>query len=188
MSYPPNDGPWIKYIDENARPGRPVIRDSGHPVWAIIGHYKLYEGDKEQVLSDYMGELTAEELNAALAYYRDHPEPTDRKLWEISFDDSLPPDLEYSSEDVPDIPDPPKDFPWQKYIDDEGTRSSKAALRDSGYPVWAVIGYFDLYNGDKEKVLAEYRGALTAEELDAALAYYRDNPGAIDRILYGIPR
>ena len=80
------DKPWHKYIDLNSRRSVPIIRDKGMSVWSVIGYYRVYEQDREKLLATYCGELTEEELDAALAYYGDNPEGIDRKLWEIAND------------------------------------------------------------------------------------------------------
>ena len=43
--------------------------------------------------------------------------------------------------------------------------------------------YYHIHRGDKERVLAAYHSDLTAEELEAALAYYWANPFLIDKKL-----
>ncbi len=83
MQYPAKPSLWEKYIDENSRT-IPIVRDKGYSVWSIIGNMKLYRGDREEVLKGYMGTLTEEELDAAIAYYWAYPEGIDRKLWEIA--------------------------------------------------------------------------------------------------------
>lgn len=78
-----------------------------------------------------------------------------------------------------------KDKPWQKYID-LNSRRSVPVIRDKGMSVWSVIGYYRVYEEDRERLLATYCGHLTEEELDAALAYYQDYPYAIDKKLWEI--
>ena len=75
--------PWLKYIDEESR-NIAIIRDRGMSVWSLVRHFRVYKGDKERVLAGYDGELTSEELEAALSYYWANPEDIDRKLKEIS--------------------------------------------------------------------------------------------------------
>jgi uncharacterized protein (DUF433 family) len=55
------------------------LRRSGVHVWAIVGHY-LYavNRDKEAVARDYA--LSLDEVEAALAYYRQHAEVIDGRL------------------------------------------------------------------------------------------------------------
>ena len=83
MQPPANPDLWRKYINEDSRTV-PTIRDKGYSVWSIIGYMKLYRGNREEVLMGYMGTLTENELEAAIAYYWAYPEGIDRKLWEIA--------------------------------------------------------------------------------------------------------
>ena len=71
---------WAKYLSTPIDAGGPRIRDKGFPVWALISHYKLYQGDKAKVLHSYRDWLTGADLEAALAYYAEFPEDVDRKL------------------------------------------------------------------------------------------------------------
>lgn len=77
---------WAKYIDLNSRRSVPVIREKGMSVWSVIGNYRVYEEDRERLLATYCGELTEEELDAALAYYEYYPYAIDKKLWELAND------------------------------------------------------------------------------------------------------
>jgi len=79
-----NHHPWQKYIEEEGRRAGPVIRGKGFPVWSVVGYYLVCEKDKKRVLADYGGTLTAEELDAALAYYTTHREDIDQKLERLS--------------------------------------------------------------------------------------------------------
>ena len=56
-------------------------------------------------------------------------------------------------------------------------------IRAKGFSVWSVVGYFRTCEEDRDRVLADYAGTLTPEELAAALAYYEANPDAIDKKL-----
>ncbi len=60
------------------------MRRMGMPVWSVINIYFAYEKDRNKVLKSYSGWLTLEELEAALAFYRDNPEEIERKLYEIA--------------------------------------------------------------------------------------------------------
>ena len=75
---------WAEYLSTPIDAGGPRIKNKGFPVWSLIGCYQIYDGDKERVLRDYCGILTAAELDAALAYYAEFPYAIDRKLWEIA--------------------------------------------------------------------------------------------------------
>ena len=76
--------PWRRYIDEHSPRSVPVIRDKGFSVWSVVGYFRVCRGDEKQVLEDYGGYLTSEELNAALSYYWADPILIDEKLEEIS--------------------------------------------------------------------------------------------------------
>ena len=84
MASHPGEKGWQEYIDLNSRRSVPIIRDKGFSVWSVIGYFRVCGENESRVLADYRGELTAEELNAALAYYREHPEGIDEKLWELA--------------------------------------------------------------------------------------------------------
>ena len=75
---------WQNYGDEKSRRSIPAIGHKGYSIWSIVGYYKLCDGNRERLLSDYEGALTNEELDAALAYCNAHPDDIDRKLWEIA--------------------------------------------------------------------------------------------------------
>ena len=74
---------WSQHIEEYPLRAVPIVREKGFSVWSLVGMYRVYEGDKQKVLADYGGRLTAEELDAALAYYQDFPDEIDRRLWEL---------------------------------------------------------------------------------------------------------
>ena len=69
-----DDAALIKrHIETNPyRPGPDDVRlvDSAVPVWALIGHWKAVGRDAAQVVHDY--EVSEEEMDAAMAYYRKH--------------------------------------------------------------------------------------------------------------------
>ena len=55
------------------RRNEPVITRTGTPVWAVVGYcLRACKGSVELAAKDY--DLTQEEVQAALAYYRRHPE------------------------------------------------------------------------------------------------------------------
>jgi uncharacterized protein (DUF433 family) len=57
-----------------------------------------------------------------------------------------------------------------------------ARLLKSGVPIWAIVAYLEVYDGDIDQVADGFD--LSREEMDAALAYYRRNKKYIDaRIL-----
>ena len=76
-----------------------------------------------------------------------------------------------------------KDRWWAKYLEDYDYDDG-AHLRNMGLPVWVLIGYYKLYEGDKAKALGGYRDWLTIEDMDAALAYYEEFPYDVDKKLW----
>ena len=55
------------------RRNEPVLKRTGTPVWAIVGYcLRACDGSVELAAQDY--NLTKEEVQAALAYYQQHPE------------------------------------------------------------------------------------------------------------------
>lgn len=68
---PPETRPpaWREYIDEESPRNVPVLREKGYSVWSVVRSYVSCEKDKIGTLADYGGELTAEELDAVLAYW-----------------------------------------------------------------------------------------------------------------------
>ena len=169
---------WHKYIDEHSKRSVAVIRDKGMTVWSLIRYYRLYRGDGERVLDIWRGELTAVELEAALAYYWSKPYAIDEKLEEISGESAGA--YAYGRDKAQTLPQESEPS-WRKYIDEESR--SVALVRDKGWSVWSLVRYYRIHRGDKTRVLAAYHGDLTAEELDAALAYYWANPFLIDEKL-----
>ena len=168
---------WRKYIDEHSR-SEAVIRDKGYSVWSLVGHLRTYRGDKEQVLAGYRGDLTGEELEAALAYYWAKPDAIDRKLREIAGDEDG--SWQYGQAVSSDASSKETgEQPWLKYIDEHSPRNVPV-IRDKGFSVWSVVGYYKVCGGDEKQVLEDYGGYLTGEELAAALAYYWAKPDAID--------
>lgn len=71
-----------KYIEPHpAKPGLSNARlttDRHVPVWALIGHLDVVEGDVDQVAHDYG--VPREAVDAALAYYERHKASIDARL------------------------------------------------------------------------------------------------------------
>lgn len=63
---------------KEADPAEVIIRESGTPVWAIIGYLPAVDGELEQVAKDYGVDLEA--VIAAAAYYLDNRELIDWRL------------------------------------------------------------------------------------------------------------
>jgi uncharacterized protein (DUF433 family) len=57
-------------------------------------------------------------------------------------------------------------------------RRADVWLRDSGASVWAIVMFLDMYEGDRDELADHF--AISPEEIDAALAYYRRNKKYID--------
>ena len=55
---------------------------------------------------------------------------------------------------------------------------SDVRLVDSGVSVWAIIGHLTTVRGDATRVAEDYD--VSPDAVAAALAYYRENRGAID--------
>lgn len=70
-----------------------------------------------------------------------------------------------------------------KYIEAKPRLEGREDARLVGYgvPVWALIGYYEAVEHDEERVARDYD--LPLEAVRAALAYYRQNKKAIDRML-----
>ena len=169
---------WQKYIDEHSGRSVAIIRDKGMSVWSLIRYYRLYQGDGERLLAAWHGELTAEELEAALAYYWSKPYAIDEKLEELSGEGAGA----YAYGRAEDIPLQRKsEQTWRKYIDEESRNI--AIIRNKGMSVWSLVRFYRICQGDKDRILASYLGELSREELEAALAYYWANHDIIDRKL-----
>lgn len=172
---------WRKYIDEHSRRSEAVIRDKGMSVWSLVRYLRVYKGDKDRVLAGYHGELTSEELEAALAYYWVNPEAIDWKLKQISRDEDG--NWQFGRAAFGGAPSKETgERSWLKYIDEHSPRNVPV-IRDKGFSVWSVVGYYKACGGDEKQVLEDYGGYLTGAELDAALAYYWADPIPIDEKL-----
>ncbi len=71
-----------KYIEPHpSKPGTSngrLTTDRHLPVWALIGHFDVVEGDVDQVAHDYG--VPREAVDAALAYYERHKASIDARL------------------------------------------------------------------------------------------------------------
>jgi uncharacterized protein (DUF433 family) len=54
------------------------LRKSGVSIWVVVRNLDMYRGDRDQVARDF--ELTQEEIDAALAYYRRHKKYVDARI------------------------------------------------------------------------------------------------------------
>lgn len=69
---------WIKPNPYKPGKGEVRIRDTGVPVWALIGYLPAVADDPAQVARDY--ELPLEAVQAAIAYYQKHRAAIDARL------------------------------------------------------------------------------------------------------------
>lgn len=54
------------------------LRESGVSIWVIIRSLAMYHGDRDEVARDF--DLSQEEIDAALAYYRRHKKYVDARI------------------------------------------------------------------------------------------------------------
>lgn len=59
-----------------------------------------------------------------------------------------------------------------------GSADSEARLRQSGVPVWALIGQLEIAQGNVDQVAEDY--AVSRQAVEAAVVYYRRHKAAID--------
>jgi uncharacterized protein (DUF433 family) len=55
------------------------VKGKGIPVWAIAAYVLDLDLSYEEVVSDWEGEISVDEVNAAMEYYRAHPEEIEEK-------------------------------------------------------------------------------------------------------------
>ena len=67
-----------------------------------------------------------------------------------------------------------------QYIDADpwGAGRDEARVRQYGTPVWALVAYLDVAQGDLERVAQDY--GLPRETVEAAMGYYRQHKALID--------
>ena len=68
----------------------------------------------------------------------------------------------------------------EKYIglDQERSGGRADAYLKSGPSIWAIVAYLDIYKGDLDEIAGHF--AISPEEIDAALAFYRRNRKYVD--------
>lgn len=80
--------PWIqlptyeRLIERIDRVGYridPVLKGKGIPVWAIAAYVLDLDLSYEEVMSDWGGEISVDEIKAAMEYYQAHPEEIEQK-------------------------------------------------------------------------------------------------------------
>lgn len=73
---------FAAYIEQINKPGyrsEPVVKGKGIPVWAIAAYVLDLDLSYEEVVSDWEGEISVEEVEAAMEYYQAHPEEIEEK-------------------------------------------------------------------------------------------------------------
>ena len=70
---------YIEWIDRPGYRSEPVVKGKGIPVWAIAAYVLDLELSYEEVVSDWEGEISADEVKAAMEYYQAHPEEIEEK-------------------------------------------------------------------------------------------------------------
>lgn len=69
---------WIERNPHKPSDDEVRIRDTGIPVWALIGNLPAVDGDLKQLASEY--EIPEEAARAAFAYYQKHRAAIDVRL------------------------------------------------------------------------------------------------------------
>jgi uncharacterized protein (DUF433 family) len=67
-----------QHIAPAADPADVRLRESGVPIWAIVGHWRAVDEDGARVAQSYR--IPREAVEAALAYYRRHAAVIDARL------------------------------------------------------------------------------------------------------------
>ena len=67
-----------KYVERSRGVANARLLRSAVPVWAIVGYLEAASGDKGRVAKDY--DLTPDEVEAALRYYKQHKAAIDARI------------------------------------------------------------------------------------------------------------
>jgi uncharacterized protein (DUF433 family) len=70
---------WIRPHPHHSNPADAVLAESSVPVYALIGHLPVAQGDLDQVADAY--EVPREAVEAALAYYRRNRAAIDARIY-----------------------------------------------------------------------------------------------------------
>jgi uncharacterized protein (DUF433 family) len=70
---------YIEWIDKPGYRSEPVVKGKGIPVWAIAAYVLDLDLSYEEVVSDWEGEISVDEVKAAMEYYQAHPEEVEEK-------------------------------------------------------------------------------------------------------------
>ena len=69
----------IERIDRVGYRTDPVLKGKGIPVWAIVAYVLDLDLSYQEVVSDWEGEISVDEVKAAMEYYQAHPEEIEQK-------------------------------------------------------------------------------------------------------------
>ena len=69
---------YIAVDPDDPAPHEARLKDSGTPIWALIGYWEGAGRDMTRVATDY--DVPLEAVQAAVAYYHRHQAPIDAKL------------------------------------------------------------------------------------------------------------
>lgn len=75
-------GRYLEMAPRRPSPAEALLRNSGVPIWALVGHYLAVDRDRYVVAHDY--DISLDEVAAAVAYYRRHRQVIDTRLAENS--------------------------------------------------------------------------------------------------------
>lgn len=70
---------YIEWINKPGYRSEPVVKGKGIPVWAIAAYVLDLDLPYEEVVSDWEGEISVDEVKAAMEYYQAHPEEVEEK-------------------------------------------------------------------------------------------------------------
>jgi len=70
---------FIERIDKPGYRSDPMIKGKGIPIWAIAAYVLDLGLSSEEVVADWEGEISVEEVEAAMEYYQAHPEEIEQK-------------------------------------------------------------------------------------------------------------
>ena len=69
---------WIEPNPQSPGSADVRLKEYGVPIWTLIGHLEVVNGDITQVARDY--DIVGEAVDAALAYYNRHKEVIDARI------------------------------------------------------------------------------------------------------------
>lgn len=70
---------YIEWINKPGYRSEPVVKGKGIPAWAIAAYVLDLDLSYEEVVSDWEGEISVDEVKAAMEYYQAHPKEVEEK-------------------------------------------------------------------------------------------------------------